>query len=201
MSRPAPSPTHEATIREMRPDDANAVEALADIVVGPGYYPRDTVLEFLERATVGDVVCAHVAFVGSELVGFRFALPPGRWTSGRGRGLSPETWPAPLEQCAYFQSSYVATAHMGKGIGRVMARRAIDSLRALDARAIVTHSWKEAPHGSSFRYLSRLGFRPVAEHPRYWSEVDYTCIRDGRPCLCTAIEMVLDLFQSPEEGE
>lgn len=183
----------EVTIRAMRPSDAPAVEALATRVIGPGYYPAATVLEYLERSTVGGVVCSHVALAGGQVVAFRFALPPGRWDSGRGQGLHPERWPAPLEQCAYFQSSYVDDRWMGHGIGRRMAAAALDALRALGARAVVTHSWKESPHGSSFRYLSRLGFVAVAELPDYWAEVDYVCRLDGKPCRCTAIEMVLEL--------
>ena len=185
--------TSEITIRAMRPGDALAVEELATRLIGPGYYPAETVLAYLERSTVGDAVCAHVALAGDTLVGFRFALPPGRWEKGRGDGLHPERWPAPRERCAYFQSSYVDGRWMGHGIGRRMARLAMDALRSLGAEAIVTHSWKESPHGSSFRYLTRLGFVAVAEHAEYWSEVDYDCRLDGRPCRCTAIEMVLDL--------
>ncbi len=191
-------PPPAVVVREMRAEDADEVAALADVVVGPGYYPTPTVLEYLGRSTRGETVCAHVARVVTDrgegaLVGFRFALPPGAWSSGRGRGLTPARWPAPLDRCGYFQSSYVAFDHMGQGLGRRMAQRALTALRSLGAEAVVTHSWKESPHGSSFRYLSRLGFRPVAEHADYWAEVDYVCWLDGQPCRCTAIEMVLDL--------
>lgn len=188
-------------IRPMRPGDADAVAALAEHLIGPGYYPPETVLEYLARSTVGDVVCSHVAHVGERLVGFRFALPPGRWEEGRGLGLHPERWPAPLERCAYFQSSYVDDAFAGRRIGRRMALEAIAALKRLGAAAIVTHSWKESPHGSSLRYLTRLGFVAVAELPAYWSEVDYVCRLDGKPCLCTAIEMVLDLTRPQGAAE
>ena len=70
---------------------------------------------------------------------------------------------------------------------------ALADLKASGARAVVAHSWKESPHGSSLRYLTRLGFEAVAEHPEYWVDVDYTCALDGKPCRCTAIEVVLDL--------
>lgn len=178
----------------MTPPDAPAVAALALAVIGPGYYPAETVLEYLAKSTTPEgTAVSHVAFVGERLVGFRFALPPGAWESGRGRGLHPERWPAPLERCGYFQSSYLDPAFMGRGIGRRLAERALRDLKAIGALAVVTHSWKESPHNSSFRYLSRLGFEVVAEIPDYWMDVDYTCVLDGRPCRCTAIEMVLGL--------
>ena len=102
-------------------------------------------------------------------------------------------WPAPLSETAYFQSCFVDPARMGQGIGRRLAHRALADLKAAGARAVVAHSWKESPHGSPLRYLNRLGFDAVAEHLEYWANVDYSCARDGRPCRCTAIEVVLDL--------
>ena len=74
-----------------------------------------------------------------------------------------------------------------------MARASLADLARLGARGVVTHSWKESPRGSSRRYLERLDFRVVAEHADYWINVDYTCSLDGRPCRCTALEMVRTL--------
>jgi ribosomal protein S18 acetylase RimI-like enzyme len=180
----------------MRSGDAPAVSGLADRLIGWGYYPPELVLADLERSIgARGVVCSHVAELadqpGCPLVGFRIALPPGSWQRGRGRGLKPSAWPAPLEACGYFQSAFVATEHTGRGIGPEMARMALDALRACGARAVVTHCWKESPHGSSQKYLERLGFVAVAEHPEYWVDVDYVCSLDGKPCHCTSIEMVL----------
>jgi GNAT superfamily N-acetyltransferase len=177
----------------MTVEDAGAVALLADSTIGVGYYTEAAVLEYLARSTTSAGVFSFVAEAGGRLVGFRFALPPGRWDSGRGEGLSPSRWPAPLDAAAYLQSAFVDPAFTGLGVGRRMTRQAIDALRGAGARVVVAHSWKESPHNSSFRYLSRLGFVPVAEYPRYWREVDYECSLDGRPCQCTAVEMVLDL--------
>ncbi len=180
-------------IRPMTAADAVPVARLADRLVGGNYYPPELVLEYLERATTLLLTTAYVAARGTELVAFRFVVPPGRWIEGRGRGQTPGQWPGGPERAAYFQSCFVDHACMGQGIGGRLARRALADLTALDATAVVAHSWKESPHNSSFRYLSRLGFRPVAAHERYWHEIDYHCVRCGKPCVCTAIEMVLDL--------
>lgn len=186
-------PEQSFSIMPMSTADIAAVVALADRVVGPGYWDVATVTETLARSTDGDRVCSHVARDDAEgdLLGFRFALPPGRWSEGRGSGLCPDRWPFAQERAAYFQSAWVAPAARGRGVGPAMAARALADLRALGAAGVVTHSWKESPNDSSRRYLQRLGFSAVAEHGDYWAEVDYVCSRDGKPCRCTAIEMVL----------
>lgn len=192
-------------IRTMEDDDAEAVAVLADRVVGLGYYPAATIVEAIARSRTDAGACAWVAVAhtpeGRQIVAFRFVYPPGRWEHGRGRGLSPERWPAPLSESAYFQSCFVDQAYMGHGIGRRLARAAIERLREVGTRCIVAHSWKESPHGSSRRYLERMGFVAVDEHAKYWSEIDYVCQLDGKPCQCTAIEMVLDLADQPHVVE
>ena len=108
-----------------------------------------------------------------------------------------------MADTAYFQSCFVDDRCMGKGIGRRLAWLAMDDLKRTGTRAVVAHSWKESPHGSSLRYLTRLGFQAVSEHLEYWKEVDYICRRCGQPCLCTAIEVVMDLeaWEPPPEME
>lgn len=82
---------------------------------------------------------------------------------------------------------------MNQGWGKRMSLQAIELLKEAGAQAIATHSWKESPQDSSGKYLRSLGFRSVALHPFYWKEVDYICTRCGKPCLCTAEEMILKL--------
>ena len=183
----------DLTIRTMTPGDAARVSALADRLVGSAYYTPQLVAETLARTTTERGVFSYVAESGDALVAFRFVMPPGRWEAGRGRGLSPGRWGVPLSETAYFQSCFVDDGFMGQGLGRRLGVRALMELKAHGAQAVVAHSWKESPHGSSLRYLRRLGFEAVTEHPRYWSEIDYVCRLDGKPCLCTAIEMILVL--------
>lgn len=180
--------------------DAEVVSRLADRLAGIDYYPPELVRAYVERACTPSATTAYVAEQDGRMVAFRFAFPPGRWSAGRGRGLTPERWPHPLSATAYFQSCFVDPTCMGLGLGGALAELALRDLRALGARAVVAHSWKESPHDSSRRYLGRLGFMLVAEHPGYWGEVDYLCSGcQTRPCTCTALEMVLDL-DSVEES-
>ena len=190
-------------IRTMAAGDAQEVSALADVLIGLGYYPPDLVLTYLERSRSGEDYFSWVALDPSigpsgKIIAFRFVFPPGRWEHGRGKGLSPKDWPSPLSHAAYFQSCFVDHAYMGLGIGGALAKVAIRKLQEQGAGCVIAHSWKESPHGSSFRYLSKMGFTAVNEHSKYWAEVDYICPRDGYPCHCTAIEMVLDLKAASE---
>ena len=188
---PRMKPIH---VRPMRAADIAAVSAFADRTIGDRYYPEDEIAQYLERACVegpsGPVTTAYIAQRDAGLVGFRLVMPPGRWDSGRGAGLTPQRWPRPLAQTAYFQSCFVDPACTG----RRLAHAAMDDLRRIGAKAIAVHSWKESPNDSSRRYLVKLGFAAVAEHPRYWADVDYLCVGcKVQPCTCTAIEMILDL--------
>ena len=63
-------------------------------------------------------------------------------------------------------------------------------LKEIGTQAIVTHAWQESPNNSSIRYLTKFGFQPIATHANYWIDVDYVCTRDGKPCRCTAVEMI-----------
>ena len=186
----------------MAPDDVEDVVALADRAIGLGYYDAPTVRDYVARGTTRAGTFAYVAREADDraLLGFRFSFPPGRWSAGRGAALHPERWGAPLESAAYFQSCFVDPAHMGRGIGRRLSHRALDDLSRTEARVVVAHSWKESPHGSSRRYLERLGFRSVAECPDYWIDVDYVCPRCGPTCRCTALEMVLTLQDRSDGG-
>jgi len=178
----------------MKAADPPAVARLADRLIGDGYYPPPTILADLERSRVDGRALCYVAECDERFVGFRITLPPGRWSSGRGQGLTPDAWPVPIEQAGYFQSCFVDRSMTGRGIGRRLSYRALADLAESGARLVVGHVWKESPHNSSLRYVTRLGFEPVAEHAHYWAEVDYLCSGCRLPrCICTAIEVIRSL--------
>lgn len=188
----------DLTIRELRRDDLAAVKEFTDRAIGRNYYSLDELERIFERSlapggerpTMCSLVLENAA---GGIQAIRITYPPGRWEKGKGKGLSPTLWDAPFAQTAYFQSLFVDPALTGQGWGKRLSERAIEILRGLGAAAIVCHSWKESPHDSSGRYLRGLGFRTVATHPLYWKDVDYVCTRCGKPCLCTAEEMILPL--------
>lgn len=182
------------TIRPLRSLDIAAVKHFTDHAIGKDYYSEKELQGILTRSEKNGVMCSLVLLdENGKIHGIRITYPPGCWNHGKGKGLSPELWKIPQEETAYFQSLFIDPALTGQGWGKKLSMRSLESLRSLKARAVVCHSWKESPNDSSGRYLRALGFEVVATHPLYWKDVDYICTRCGKPCLCTAEEMIKHL--------
>jgi ribosomal protein S18 acetylase RimI-like enzyme len=186
-------------IRPLLMSDLEALHRFTDREIGAGYYSFAEIEEVFEKSRLRDVMHSLVLIdEDGTIAGMRITYPPGKWSQGKGSGLHPEKWPYPLEQTAYFQSLFLASSLQGQGWGGRMSRAALAILRLEGTKGVVCHSWKESPHGSSTRYLQKLGFALIAEHPQYWKNVPYLCTRClTPPCLCTAQEMYLDLERIP----
>lgn len=181
----------------MRESDLSKVKSFTDREIGQDYYSPDELSDIFNRSEKNGIVCSLVLEKNGEIFGIRLSYPPGRWQKGKGHGLHPERWPHRIEDTAYFQSLFLSGEVQGQGFGGKLSNAALELLRATGAKGVVCHSWKESPNNSSTKYLKKLNFKAVAEHPKYWADVDYVCTRCGPPpCQCTAQEMYLDL-----EGE
>lgn len=181
-------------IRSMAANDLIAIKNFTDRSIGSGYYSLSELEEIFQKSQHQNKVCSLVLCDSAgQIFGVRITYPPGKWDKGKGQGLSPQLWKSSIENTAYFQSLFVDPSLTRLGWGKKMSIESIKLLRELKTQAIVTHSWKESPHDSSGRYLRAIGFEKIATHPLYWHEVDYTCTRCGKPCLCTAEEMILYL--------
>ena len=179
------------TIRPLTAADLDRAKEFADRAIGANYYSRAELAEILERSEKNGRACSLILVDEGGLIrGIRITYPPGKWSHGKGKGLSPELWRVPLAEAAYFQSLFIDESLTGHGWGKKLSGESLKILRDLGAQAVVCHSWKESPNDSSGRYLRSLGFEVVATHPLYWKEVDYVCTRCGKPCLCTAEEMI-----------
>lgn len=180
-------------IREANVNDALQLKSFTDRVIGAGYYSVEELESKIQQSTVEGRCTSFLLTDGKEILGLRLTFPPKAWSKGKGEQLSPHLWNVSPDNMAYFQSLFLDPSLTGQGWGAKLSQASIESLRKLGAKGIVCHSWKESPHNSSSRYLQKLGFKTVAEHPLYWKNVDYVCTRCGKPCLCTAEEMVLYL--------
>lgn len=180
--------------------DLVQLQEFTDREIGSGYYSPEELRDIFDRSQDRDIMCSFLLKRGGQILGVRFTYPPGKWSHGKGSGLSTQLWPHPLSQTAYFQSLFLANSVQGSGWGGKLSQTSIESLKKLSAQGIVCHSWKESPNNSSSKYLEKMGFRKLMEHPKYWQHVNYNCTRCGRPpCQCTAIEMYLDLEK--QQGE
>lgn len=182
------------SIRPIELSDVLALKEFTDLAIGKNYYSVQEWEVMIHRSESDGVQYSLVLKIAEKIKGLRITFPPGKWDKGKGEGLSPDLWPHSIEETAYFQSLFIAPELTGQGLGKELSTKSIEALRAAGAKGIVCHSWKQSPHDSSGRYLKKLGFKWVKEHPEYWKNVDYLCTRcKVKPCLCTADEMYMEL--------
>lgn len=178
-------------IRALSAQDLPAVKAFADRAIGQNYYSLTELSQILERSQKnGQTASLVLVDAQDQVFGMRLTYPPGQWSSGKGRGLCPDRWKTKLSETAYFQSLFIDPEFTSQGWGKKMSLLSMSLLKTLGAKAVVTHSWRESPNDSSGRYLRSIGFETIQSHPLYWFEVDYECTRCGKPCVCTADEMI-----------
>ncbi|MBC7421519.1 MAG: GNAT family N-acetyltransferase [Bdellovibrio sp.] len=181
-------------IKEFLISDIEAVKKFTDAQIGVGYYSFDELKENQRKSvTTSGEISSFVLLdpTTQEVKGLRLAFPPGNWAGGKGAKLRPDLWPFQIHEAAYFQSLFLSAELQGQNWGPKLSQKSIEIFKKLGAKGIITHSWKESPNNSSFRYLQKIGFHTIIEHPLYWIDVDYVCPRDGKPCRCTSIEMFL----------
>ncbi len=175
--------------------DIEAVTSFTDAHIGVNYYTLSEMTANQQKSVAknGDITSFILKNDSNQICGLRLAYPPGNWAHGKGSKLRPDLWPFQLQEAAYFQSLFVTSEAQGLGYGPELSAQSIAIFKKLGAKGIVTHCWKESPNNSSFRYLEKMNFRTMIEHPNYWIDIDYVCTRDGNPCRCTALEMIKEL--------
>ena len=183
-------------IQEFLESHIPAVKKFTDEQIGEGYYSLEELAQNQKKSVTKSGVITSFVLVDPDsqaVKGLRLAYAPGYWVHGKGSKLRPDLWPFPLEQAAYFQSLFLSKDLQGQNWGPRLSQKSIEVFQKLGAAEIITHSWKESPNNGSLKYLEKMGFKKLIEHPLYWFDVDYICTRDGKPCRCTAIEMYLKL--------
>ncbi len=177
-------------------DMISKVIQFTDLNIGKNYYTNSEMTENQKKSVTatGEITSFVLVNDQHDILGLRLAYPPSNWAHGKGSKLRPELWPFKIEEAAYFQSLFISPTAQGFGFGPKMSEQSIKIFKKLGARGIVTHCWKESPNNSSFKYLEKLNFETIAEHPDYWIDVNYICTRDAFPCRCTALEMVKPLL-------
>ena len=190
----------ELRIEPLARADLGRLKVFTDRTIGTGYYSDKELEEIFDKSIGPNHEMCSLLLVGKptdagrEIFGVRFTYPPGRWNQGKGHGLNPSKWPHALEDTGYFQSLFLSDKVQGQGWGSKLSLASIEVLKKTGARGVVCHSWKESPFNSSSKYLEKMGFEKVAEHPLYWQDVEYKCTRCLKPpCHCTAIEMFLEI--------
>jgi ribosomal protein S18 acetylase RimI-like enzyme len=178
------------TVTSFTGQDLNRVKSLIDHASGENYLSLEELMQIQNLSSSGGLNPSLLAWVAGELVGVRLSYPPGVWINNV-KGLTPASWKVDGSRLGYFKSLFVAEQFRQQGVGKILSQTSLGLLAQLGARAVLCHSWLESPGNSSQLYLQGLGFEPIAQHARYWYDVDYQCVR-CRPqkCLCTSVEMI-----------
>jgi len=182
----------EPIIRPYKIEDAEAVREFADKNIGAGYFTLEETIEMVKMSQKNGITTSFVLEQNGVIKGIRLCFPPGNWIEKTGRDrIIPKLWNVPEESVGYFKSLFISDDFQGGGWGPKLSATSVDCLKLLGAQAIITHSWKESPNNSSVRYLQKMGFQIVGEHPLFWSKIPYDCTRCLKPpCQCTATEMI-----------
>lgn len=188
--------TFQIEYRNISPKDLDKILRFTDRWIGKGYFQKDELRVTLLKGIKDDLNANFIAVIDDKIIGVRICFAPGEWINIKDlRGLSPGSWGVDMDKIAYFKSLFIHDKYQGKGIGSKLSRLAIEKLKQMGAEAILAHAWQESPEDSSRKYMSKMGFRQVADHRKFWYLVDYECTRCGADerCICTASEMVLTL--------
>lgn len=180
-------------IREFHDSDIPMVKQLTDIEIGDNYFNFLELRQMQRQSLRAGMNASFVLTDGQQIHGIRLSFPQGNWLGGKGNRLSDHLWDFSMADTAYFQSLFIRKQFQGQGWGKKLSIKSMDILKAMGAKGIVCHSWVESPGNSSLKYLQSLGFKSIASYPEYWKMVDYKCPLCGKPCLCTAEEMYLNL--------
>jgi len=175
----------------MTVQDLVSVKEFTDEFIGMGYFSLRELQEIHTLSCKDELCSSFLAAEGEKLLGIRLSYAPGKWVT-KARGLSLDKWSVSPQRVGHFKSLFVHTENQGQGIGHKLSSTSIECLKLMGAEGVVCHSWLESPGNSSQNYLKKMGFKTVAEHPMFWSTVDYICTRCGKgTCQCTASEMIL----------
>lgn len=184
----------EFEIIALRLDDPKKVQELLDFCdeqIGRGYYSREDLYQVEKKSQFQGKNCSLLAYSREKniLVGIRFTLAPGQWIANN-PGLTLGRWPVDPEKVAYFKSLFIHPDYQQFGLGSTLSLKSIEIIKKMSGLGVVCHSTLGSPNNSSMRYLQKLGFIPIQEHPLFWNKIDYECTHClKRPCICSAVEM------------
>jgi predicted GNAT superfamily acetyltransferase len=147
------------TVRDYRPEDADAVLALnADNVPEVGPLDAAKLALFAREAAWLPVVLDGAEIVGFAVLlteGARYESPNYRWFAGRhGRFF-------------YVDRIAIAGQARGKGLGQRLYRDSLERARSGDRPVFCAEVNTIPPNAASMRFHERFGFREVARNRPY----------------------------------
>lgn len=180
-------------IYNLREDDFAAVAALGNKINGDNYLDADTCAKIMRGSCKLGLSCSYVAYEGKTLIGFRLTYAPGQWNIDQ--RFCPDKWKVPQEQVCLFKSNMIDESYRGRGLGPLLLKHSIETVKQQGAVAGVTHIWMQSPGNSAYKYFTKAGGELIMIHPDHWhndfSDFGYVCTLCGEDCHCDGAEMIL----------
>lgn len=177
------------SLRPMRPEDANAVQALWSTRFGGD---SSTQKNWMDAAVNPDHSAAGIVAVAAAsgaVIGLSFLDVGGREYTRRYLGLDTLTLPLPLaDRNGIFHLSCVRADWEGQGVGSAFYERRLAVLAERDISRAVGIAWHR-PHTVDSRVLfEKYGFTSVATVERYYARTGprANCPDCPGNCTCTA---------------
>lgn len=178
--------------------DFDDVIALGNRVHGEGYLDNDALTKMLKRSVYNDLNCSYVLYDTSvtpnRLIGFRLTYAPNSWPLDK--WCTPDEWPVTPDLVAYFKCNTIHPDYQGRGLGGLLLKESVATLKKMGAKAGLSHIWMQSPGNASYKYFTKAGGQLIKLHPRRWHNdvtiPDYICILCGKDCHCDATEMMLE---------
>lgn len=176
--------------------DFQQVIDLGNKVHGDGYLDLPSITKMLSKSKRDGLNSSYVLYDEDKLIGFRITYAPKQWELDQ--WCTPSLWPVAKEVVAYFKCNTIHPNYQGKGLGGLLLKESIATLKEMGAVAGLSHIWMQSPGNASFKYFTKAGGQLIKTHPRRWNDdpslPDYDCIICGTDCYCDASEMIL-VFQ------
>ncbi len=166
---------------------------LANQVHGDNYMDEAALRLYVPRSWKEGVNASFVALDGDKIVGLRLTFAANQWPLDK--WCTPQKWPVPQQDVAYFKVIAIDPDYQGYGIGGQLLKRSISALKQQGAKAGLAHVWEQSPGNNAVGYFTACGGELIQRHPNRWLqnciEDGYLCPICGSDCDCVAAEMMI----------
>lgn len=165
----------------------------SDINIGTNYFSHQDLEKILELSIKDGLNCSLLSLDDeNKISGIRLSYAPGRVFEVEDR---IKEIPVKPQELGYFKSLFIGDKYQGQGLGSALSAKSMEILKEMGAKGIMSHSWVQSPGNSSFKYLTKIGFRELREIPNFWTHIDYDCTHcgAGNKCYCSAKEMFREI--------
>lgn len=168
-------------------------------LVEENLFKNDLALEEFKKASVGDILIVRNS---DRVIGMLHMYRPGKvFEEIEEKYFDPKNISGDKSKIGYIALVSVEKNAQGKGIGKLLVEKALESTREWGAEKVIVHVSKSSPGNASEKLFASFGFVPTKLHKAPWQEYSlrrgpkgFWCNFCGNPCHCDELEMLKDLI-------